>query len=179
MPTCPIETSEEGDAEWKEYQPRIEPDGRSFQDELVTIKGTRKQLMERLAKLFADWSPHDWIDRWNTHARHLTYVPLCTPLLALPPSLCAAQVQATGRALWLFGPPSAWLKALERLLAMGFTIAVQSASGRGVRAAGVFCCCVYRSLSMTKQQPQPSDIYYMHVQPTAPRHIHVLQVRDV
>jgi len=89
MPTCPIETSEEGDAEWKEYRPRIEPDGRSFQDELVTIKGTRKQLTERLAKLFADWSPHDWIDRWNTHARHLTCVPLCTPL-ALPPSLWCA-----------------------------------------------------------------------------------------
>ena len=81
-----IETSEEGDAEWKEYRPRIEPDGRSFQDELVTIKGTRKQLMERLAKLFVDWSPHDWIDRWNTHARHLTYVPLCTHPRP-PPSL--------------------------------------------------------------------------------------------
>ena len=61
------------DAEWKEYRPRIEPDGRSFQDELVKVTGTRKQLMERLAKLFAEWSPHDWTDRWNTHARHLTY----------------------------------------------------------------------------------------------------------
>ena len=29
--------------------------------------------MERLGKLFADWSPHDWTDRWATHARHLTY----------------------------------------------------------------------------------------------------------
>ena len=29
--------------------------------------------MERLAKLFAEWSPHDWIDRWATHQRHLTY----------------------------------------------------------------------------------------------------------
>ena len=73
MPSCPIENSEEADAEWKEYRPRIEPDGRSFQDELVKVTGTRKQLMERLAKLFADWSPHDWTDRWNTHARHLTY----------------------------------------------------------------------------------------------------------
>ena len=98
MPICPIETSEEGDAEWKEYRPRIEPDGRSFQDELVTIKGTRKQLMERLAKLFADWSPHDWIDRWNTHARHLTCAPASTPLssLSLPPSLCPS--------LWCAGP---------------------------------------------------------------------------
>ena len=73
MPKCPIEYSDEKDAEWKEYQPRIEPDGRSFKDELVSITGTRKQLMERLAKLFEDWSPHDWTDRWNTHARHLTY----------------------------------------------------------------------------------------------------------
>ena len=48
------------------------PPGRSFQDELVTVKGTRKQLMERLKKLFAEWSPHDWIDRWATHQRHLT-----------------------------------------------------------------------------------------------------------
>lgn len=48
--------------------------GRSFQDELVTVKGTRKQLMDRLEKLFSEWSPHDWIDRWATHQRHLTYV---------------------------------------------------------------------------------------------------------
>jgi hypothetical protein len=57
VPTCPIEHGDQNDAEWKEYRPRIEPDGRSFQDELVTIKGTRKQLMQRLEKLFAEWSP--------------------------------------------------------------------------------------------------------------------------
>ena len=73
MPTCPIEHGEQEDAEWKEYRPRIEPDGKSYQDELVIVKGTRKQLMERLAKLFAEWSPHDWIDRWATHQRHMTY----------------------------------------------------------------------------------------------------------
>ena len=73
MPTCPIEHGDQEDAEWKEYKPRMEPDGRSFQDELVTVKGTRKQLMERLRKLFEEWSPHDWIDRWAAHQRHLTY----------------------------------------------------------------------------------------------------------
>lgn len=73
MPRCPVEYGDQVDAEWKEYRPRIEPDGRSFQDELVTIKGTRKQLMERLENVFAEWSPHDWIDRWTTHQRHLTY----------------------------------------------------------------------------------------------------------
>ena len=73
MPACPIEHGDQADAEWKEYRPRVEPDGRSFQDELVTVKGTRKQLMERLQLLFAEWSPHDWIDRWAAHQRHLTY----------------------------------------------------------------------------------------------------------
>ena len=53
MPKCSIEHSDQADAEWKEYRPRVEPDGRSFQDELVTVKGTRKQLMERLQLLFA------------------------------------------------------------------------------------------------------------------------------
>ena len=47
--------------------------GKSFQDELVTVKGTRKQLYDRLASNFREWSPHDWIDRWTTHQRHLTY----------------------------------------------------------------------------------------------------------
>lgn len=92
------------DAEWKEYRPRIEPDGqppspsqshprpppqpsallgpsyfcpdcppactchlplagKSYQDELVSIKGTRSQLQARLAVLYETWSPHDWIDR--------------------------------------------------------------------------------------------------------------------
>ena len=73
MPQCAVEHINEEDAEWKEYELRIEPDSRSFQDELVTVKGTRKELMARMEKLFADWSPHDWIDRWTTHARHLTY----------------------------------------------------------------------------------------------------------
>ena len=40
MPNCPIEYSDEPDAEWKEYRPRVAPSGCSFQDELVTIKGT-------------------------------------------------------------------------------------------------------------------------------------------
>ena len=51
------------DAEWKEFRPRIEADGKSFRDELVTVKGTRRQLMTQLAKLFSDWSPHEWTDR--------------------------------------------------------------------------------------------------------------------
>ena len=44
------------DAEWKEFRPRIEADGKSFRDELVTVKGTRAQLMAQLEKLFSDWS---------------------------------------------------------------------------------------------------------------------------
>ena len=50
------------DAEWKEFRPRIEADGKSFRDELVTVKGTRAQLMAHLEKLFSAWSPHEWID---------------------------------------------------------------------------------------------------------------------
>jgi hypothetical protein len=73
MPECPIEYSDEHDAEWKEYRPRVDPEGHSFRDELVTVKGTRKQLMERLQKLYLEWSPHDWINRWSAHQRHLTY----------------------------------------------------------------------------------------------------------
>ena len=61
------------DAEWKEFRPRIEADGKSYRDELVTVKGTRLELMTYLHRLFADWSPHEWIDRWSTHNRHLTY----------------------------------------------------------------------------------------------------------
>ena len=59
MPQCPIEQSEKADAEWKEYHPRIEPDGRSFQDELVTRQGSRKQFMAYLRELYRNWSPHD------------------------------------------------------------------------------------------------------------------------
>lgn len=73
IPMCPVEHNDTADAEWKEYRPRLDLDGRSFQDELVTKTGTRRQLMERLEKLFAEWSPHDWIDRWTTHMRHMTY----------------------------------------------------------------------------------------------------------
>ena len=69
MPDCPVEWSDEVDAEWLEYKPRMEPDGRSFGDELTKVKGTRRELMAYLAKCFADWSPHDWIDRWAAHQR--------------------------------------------------------------------------------------------------------------
>ena len=62
MPKCPVEWSDEADAEWKEYRPRLEPDGQSHQDQLETVKGTRRQMMDNLAKLFKEWSPHDWTD---------------------------------------------------------------------------------------------------------------------
>ena len=144
MPTCPIENSEEGDAEWKEYRPRIEPDGRSFQDELVTIKGTRKQLMERLAKLYAEWSPHDWVDKWNTHARHLTCVPPCSASL----SLSCRRFRPLAEPCGSLDPPQPKGRRLSAVL-MGFRHRRPiSASGRGVRAAGVFCCCACRALSL-------------------------------
>jgi hypothetical protein len=72
LPACPVEQTD-GEAWWLEYQPRIEPDGTSYGEHLVTVKGTRKQLMELLRKLWMDWSPHIWIDQWLTHQRHLTY----------------------------------------------------------------------------------------------------------
>ena len=39
----------------------------------MTVTGTRKQFMAYLETLFANWSPLDWIDRWSTHQRHLSY----------------------------------------------------------------------------------------------------------
>jgi hypothetical protein len=79
---CGVEYCDIEDAEWREFCPRIEADGRSFRDELITVKGTRRQLMAHLKKLFADWPPHDWIDRWATHDRHLTYATF------LPTEMC-------------------------------------------------------------------------------------------
>jgi hypothetical protein len=73
MPYCPIENSDDTDAEWKVYRPRVESDGRSFRDELTTVKGTRKEFMAMLKKLFDNWSPHDWVNVWTTHMHHLTY----------------------------------------------------------------------------------------------------------
>jgi hypothetical protein len=63
MPACVIEYCDIADAEWREFHPRIETTGKSFRDELVTVKGTQRQMMEHLMKLFADWSPHNWINR--------------------------------------------------------------------------------------------------------------------
>ena len=78
------------DAEWKEFRPRIEADGKSFRDELVTVKGTRAQLMAQLEKLFSDWSPHDWIDRHGSaHCvlSVLVHAPPMHPNLNLHPVL--------------------------------------------------------------------------------------------
>ena len=69
------------DAEWKEFRPRIEADGKSFRDELVTVKGTRAQLMAHLEKLFSDWSPHDWIDRCALYHPHTHLHPYPHPHL--------------------------------------------------------------------------------------------------
>lgn len=73
MPTCRIEYTDDEDAEWKVYRPRVEADGKSYRDELTTVTGTRKEFMAVLKKLFNNWSPHDWVYMWTTHMRHLTY----------------------------------------------------------------------------------------------------------
>ena len=63
MPAFAIKYCDIANAEWREFLPRIEMTGKLFRDELVTVKGTRRQMMEHLRKLFADWLPHDWINR--------------------------------------------------------------------------------------------------------------------
>ena len=35
MPCCPVEFNDTADATWKEWRPRIEKDGKSYQEELV------------------------------------------------------------------------------------------------------------------------------------------------
>ena len=74
---CPLDYGNAADAEWKEFRPRIEADGKSFRDELVTVKGTRAQLMAQVEKLFLDWSPHEWIDKCDS-ARCVLHQCLCT-----------------------------------------------------------------------------------------------------
>ena len=73
MPHCPIERDDSKPATWKEWRPRIEADGKSYQSELREIKGTRKGLMERIEKAYTDGDPHEWANDWTTQARHLIY----------------------------------------------------------------------------------------------------------
>jgi hypothetical protein len=73
MPRCPIEFSTADPAEWKEYQPRGPGSSGGNQEDLVTVHGTRAEMMDRLAKIYALWLPHHWIKRWCEHQRHLTY----------------------------------------------------------------------------------------------------------
>ena len=73
MPFCPIEWDDSKPASWKEWRPRIEKDGKSYQSELRTITGTRKELMERVKTVYADADPHQWKDSWLTQMRHLLY----------------------------------------------------------------------------------------------------------
>ena len=42
MPTCPIEWDDSKPATWKEWRPRVAADGKSYQQELQTVNGTRK-----------------------------------------------------------------------------------------------------------------------------------------
>ena len=60
---CDVEWNDTADAEWKEFkkQPRGES---SFQDELVPVKGTRRQFMMKLQATFENYKKHIWEDRW-------------------------------------------------------------------------------------------------------------------
>eukprot|EP00900_Chrysochromulina_parva_P016942 jgi/Chrpa1/25249/Chrysochromulina_OHIO_Genome00026692-RA len=73
MPYCPLEWDASKPATWKEWRPRIEKDGKSYQSELRTITGTRKELMERVKAIYSDADPHQWKDSWLTQMRHLLY----------------------------------------------------------------------------------------------------------
>ena len=72
-PWCPLEYSDVSDATWKEWLPRIEKDGKSYQEELVVRKGTRREFMEQLRKVFEKCDAHDFIAEWNTHIRNHVY----------------------------------------------------------------------------------------------------------
>ena len=72
-PWCPVEYSDINDATWKEWRPRIEKDGRSYQEELVVRKGTRREFMEQLRKVFEKCDAHDFVTEWNTHIRNYVY----------------------------------------------------------------------------------------------------------
>lgn len=73
MPRCPIEWDNTKPATWKEWRPRIEADGKSYQKEMRTIEGTREGLMLRLKAIFTEGDPHAWVDSWQTHQRHMVY----------------------------------------------------------------------------------------------------------
>ena len=72
-PRCPVEYSDINDATWKEWRPRIEKDGKSYQEELVVRKGTRREFMEQLRKVFEKCDAHDFVAEWNTHIRNYVY----------------------------------------------------------------------------------------------------------
>ena len=42
MPICPVEWDDTKPASWKEWRPRIAADGKSYQQELQRVNGTRK-----------------------------------------------------------------------------------------------------------------------------------------
>ena len=47
--------------------------GRSFGDELRIVPCSRKELTQRVRTVFEEWDPHDWVNVWETHQRHLLY----------------------------------------------------------------------------------------------------------
>lgn len=73
LPRCPIEWDDQLPATWKEWRSRQAADGNSYQQQLQTVAGTRKDLMERVQAVFADADPHLWIEAWQMHQRHLVY----------------------------------------------------------------------------------------------------------
>jgi hypothetical protein len=74
MPACPVECSAADPAEWKEYCARgPSSSGNGNQEDLVTVRGTRAEMMAQIKKIYEQWLPHHWIKRWCEHQRHLTY----------------------------------------------------------------------------------------------------------
>jgi hypothetical protein len=73
MPRCPVEWDDAKPASYKKWCPIPATDGKSYRMELRKIDCTRKELMERIQAVYTDGDPHQWIDNWQTHHRHLTY----------------------------------------------------------------------------------------------------------
>ena len=74
VPHCPVEYNDTMDAQWKEWRPRIEKDGKSYQEELVIVNGSRREFMQRLKLVFEKCDAHDFTAEWNAHIRNYIYL---------------------------------------------------------------------------------------------------------
>ena len=62
VPCCPLEYNDTPDATWKEWRPRIEKDGKSYQEELVTRTAVCQTSLARrcqawLGAVELGWAP--------------------------------------------------------------------------------------------------------------------------